>query len=83
MIGRYHEIQIMSDLLKSPKAEMLVVYGRRRVGKTYLIKNAYQTHLCFDFTGTQNATMANQLFKFEEKLKTSFLKYTFSGKINS
>ncbi len=39
MVGRIEEISIMSRLLKSPKAEMLAVYGRRRVGKTYLVKN--------------------------------------------
>jgi uncharacterized protein len=58
--------------LQSSKAELLAVYGRRRVGKTYLIKNVYQSNLCFEFTGTQNATLRNQLFKFSEKLKEYF-----------
>jgi uncharacterized protein len=43
MVGRIEEINIMKNLLQSPQAEMLAVYGRRRVGKTYLIKNVYQT----------------------------------------
>ncbi len=72
MIGRIEEINIMKSLLQSPKAEMLAVYGRRRVGKTYLIKNVYQPHIRFEFTGTQNATLKNQLFKFSEKLKEFF-----------
>ncbi|MEY4905740.1 MAG: hypothetical protein RLZZ292_3555 [Bacteroidota bacterium] len=72
MIGRLEEIKIMHALLQSQKAELLAVYGRRRVGKTYLIKNVYQPNLCFEFTGTQNATLRNQLFKFSEKLKECF-----------
>lgn len=72
MVGRIDEIKIMQNLLQSPKAEMLAVYGRRRVGKTYLIKNVYQPHIAFEFTGTQNAGIQNQLFKFSEKLKDYF-----------
>ncbi len=72
MIGRIEEIKIMQQLLQSSKAEMLAVYGRRRVGKTYLIKNVYQPNLSFEFTGTQNATLKNQLFKFTDKIKHFF-----------
>ncbi len=72
MVGRIEEIKLMEALLKSPKAEMLAVYGRRRVGKTYLIKNVYEPFIGFEFTGTQNATLQNQLFKFSEKLKEYF-----------
>lgn len=83
MIGRGHETQIMLDLVKSTKAEMLVVYGRRRVGKTYLIKNVYQSMMCFDFTGTQNASKANQLFKFSEKLRERFPESQFSDSVKT
>ena len=72
MVGRLEEIKIMQRVLRSPKAEMLAVYGRRRVGKTYLIKSVYQPHICFEFTGTQKASLQNQLFKFSEKLKEYF-----------
>jgi uncharacterized protein len=72
MIGRKPEIKIMQQLFDSPNAELLAVYGRRRVGKTYLIKQVYQPNLSFEFTGTQNASLNNQLFKFSEKLKAHF-----------
>jgi uncharacterized protein len=75
MVGRIEEVKIMQGLLRSPKAEMLAIYGRRRVGKTYLIKNVYQPHIAFEFTGTQNAPVQNQLFKFAEKLKEHFADY--------
>ncbi|MDR2473051.1 MAG: ATP-binding protein, partial [Tannerella sp.] len=38
IIGRTREINKLSDYFASDKAEFLVVYGRRRIGKTYLIK---------------------------------------------
>ena len=38
MIGRTREIQRLKELYNSNEAELIAVYGRRRVGKTYLIK---------------------------------------------
>lgn len=38
LIGRNEEIREINELYDSGKAEFLAVYGRRRVGKTYLIK---------------------------------------------
>ena len=41
MIGRKYEQGVLEDCLLSGRAEFLVVYGRRRVGKTYLIKEYF------------------------------------------
>ncbi|MCU0469035.1 MAG: ATP-binding protein [Arcicella sp.] len=72
IIGRNSEETLMKSLLNSPKSEFLAVYGRRRIGKTYLIKNVYTENIAFEFTGTQNATLINQLFKFWEKINDYF-----------
>jgi uncharacterized protein len=72
MIGRKNELEQLHELLSSPKSEFLAIYGRRRIGKTYLVKNAYAQQLVFEFTGTQNAPLRNQLYKFSEKIKESF-----------
>lgn len=45
MIGRKYEIERMNESLKSQNAELIAVYGRRRVGKTYLIRNVYEKHI--------------------------------------
>ena len=37
-IGRKEELQLLQDISKSGRAEFVAVYGRRRVGKTYLIQ---------------------------------------------
>ncbi|WP_375603909.1 ATP-binding protein [Wolbachia endosymbiont of Anurida maritima] len=44
IIGREKEIAILQDKLLSQSAEFIAVYGRRRVGKTYLIKQFFSKH---------------------------------------
>lgn len=65
--GRTEEKEILSAALTSPKSEMIAVLGRRRVGKTFLIKQVYP-QLDFEFTGVLNAPMAEQLENFTQKL---------------
>ena len=40
-MGRKEESAILGSLCKSPKSEFLAVYGRRRVGKTFLLRKKY------------------------------------------
>lgn len=71
LIGRQDEINSMQQLLKSNEAEMLAVIGRRRVGKTFLIQNAFKKHLFFEITGIQNASKKEQLFNFTRQFTLS------------
>ncbi len=50
---------------------MISVIGRRRVGKTFLIKKVYENHIAFQMTGTQNAPRTEQLQNFAIQLKKS------------
>ncbi len=38
LIGRERECKLLEEAVESPKAELIAVYGRRRVGKTFLVK---------------------------------------------
>ncbi|TAG24507.1 MAG: ATP-binding protein [Cytophagia bacterium] len=70
IIGRILEIQKLNKILESSEAEFLSVYGRRRVGKTFLIREFFNNQLVFDFTGTKDAHLQAQLNNFfEEYLK--------------
>ena len=51
LIGRNEEIREINELYDSGKAEFLAVYGRRRVGKTYLIKEVLGSRMTFYHTG--------------------------------
>jgi AAA+ ATPase superfamily predicted ATPase len=47
---------------------MVAVLGRRRVGKTFLIKQAYQGHISFELTGLQSSSNKAQLQNFSNQL---------------
>lgn len=70
IIGRQPEIEIINRLLNSQQPEFLAVYGRRRVGKTYLVRQYLKNHLVFDFTGTKEGAKEQQLVNFFEEYKT-------------
>lgn len=72
MIGREYEIRQMHQLLQSYDGEMLAIIGRRRVGKTYLIRQTYSEFMSFEIIGVQNETNAMQLKNFYQKLKDYF-----------
>jgi len=68
MIGRKEEIGILDDCVKSNRPEFLALYGRRRIGKTYLIKEYFNNSFSFYATGVQNCNTRQQLRIFKEAL---------------
>ena len=64
LIGRNAETQELEKRFNSGKPEFVAVYGRRRIGKTYLIKNVFAKRLAFYMTGTYDATRKEQLSHF-------------------
>jgi len=64
LIGRQEETAKLYTMLQSPQAEFLAVYGRRRVGKTFLIRQYLKPNIVFDITGTQNGSKEQQLANF-------------------
>ena len=69
MIGREYEIERLTESLKSNSSELIAVYGRRRVGKTYLIRNVFKKRISFEVTGLYGGKKENQLDIFFEELK--------------
>jgi len=72
MVGRTEEITIMKQLLTSKEAELLAIVGRRRVGKTFLIREVYKENIVFEFVGIQNGSRKEQLNNFLFELKNTF-----------
>lgn len=68
MIGRKSEIEVINEALNSKESEFIAVYGRRRVGKTYLIRNAFAGRIAFQHTGLANAGRIGQLEAFRASL---------------
>lgn len=71
LIGRKNEKQELLDLLNSDQSEFMAVYGRRRVGKTYLIRETFDYHFAFQHTGILDAPMREQLAEFRQSLKSA------------
>ena len=73
IIGRKQEKKRFSNLLSSNEAEFIAVYGRRRVGKTFLIAEFFREKgFYFELTGQYNASMALQLQNFITVYKKVF-----------
>ncbi len=70
IVGRKEEIAVLNTLKNSTKSEFVAVYGRRRVGKTFLIRNVFDAPFSFQLTGTANTDLKNQLMNFH----TAFVK---------
>jgi len=68
LIGREVEKRILQDVLDSHAPELLALFGRRRVGKTFLVRQYYAEHLSFEFTGTRDAKLSQQLHNFNKAL---------------
>lgn len=69
IVGRKEEKKVLEYLLNSEKPEFLAVYGRRRVGKTFLIRQLYNKHIAFQMTGIARANTQQQLSNFFSVLR--------------
>jgi len=64
-IGRAKELKILQQIDQSQVSEFVAVYGRRRVGKTLLIRNFYEDRIAFQLTAlAHTSTTDNQLLNF-------------------
>ena len=69
IIGRRDELEVLKKALDSREAELIAIYGRRRIGKTYLIRNYYEDRIAFDLTGMNEGTLSAQLLQFSKSLQ--------------
>lgn len=75
LVGRKREISILNKMLKSNSSELIAVYGRRRVGKTFLIREIYKKHMVFELTGYYKGSMHDQLRNFHTQLQSSSARF--------
>lgn len=73
IIGRKQEIRILERLYQSKKAEFLAIYGRRRIGKTFLIHQFFKdSSVYFEVTGSHKASKTEQLANFYREFVALF-----------
>lgn len=64
IIGREQEIEKLENYISSRKSEFIAIYGRRRVGKTFLVKELFENRFAFRVTGKDNVITKEQLASF-------------------
>lgn len=74
IIGRQREKKQLQRILDSNQAEFVAVYGRRRVGKTYLIREFFQEKeaVFFRTSGILDAPLKTQLYQFKKEIEDCF-----------
>ncbi|MBQ9014796.1 MAG: ATP-binding protein [Firmicutes bacterium] len=73
IIGRTSEIQILRGALEDTQSHFIAVYGRRRIGKTFLIRETYENRFTFQHAGISDGSLQEQLFAFDASLKDAGL----------
>lgn len=79
IIGRHSEKALLEKYYNSGKAEFIAMYGRRRIGKTFLIRQYFRNQFSFDMTGVLEGNKNEQMTAFHMALKT----YGYKGKKNN
>lgn len=68
IIGRKKEMEALNKAFHSEVSEFVAVYGRRRVGKTFLVRETFGNSFTFYHTGLSNSPLRKQLANFQSSL---------------
>ncbi|MBS1513343.1 MAG: AAA family ATPase [Bacteroidetes bacterium] len=69
IIGREEEKYLLDNVIANNRADLVAVYGRRRIGKTYLIRTHLKKNIAFEFSGIHNVDTGVQLANFAKALQ--------------
>lgn len=69
IIGRKNEQEILRQRIESKSPELIAIYGRRRIGKTYLVRQYFNDTFSFYSTGIYQGTKKEQLGEFTRQLE--------------
>ena len=69
LIGRKKENDILKNALTDDQSHFIAVYGRRRIGKTFLIRESFGYRFTFQHAGIFEGTLKEQLFAFDASIK--------------
>ena len=67
--GREKELLLLEKAAYDDKSHFIAVFGRRRIGKTFLIREAYKSRFAFQHSGLSKGNLSEQLFEFDASIK--------------
>ncbi len=68
LTGRKQEIELLQEALNNDHSELIAIYGRRRVGKTFLVRECLGNEMVFEISGLYQGNMRDQLANFTKEL---------------
>ena len=77
LIGREREVSFLEEVVSRKESQLVAVYGRRRIGKTYLIRETLRDRFTFQHAGVYRGTRKEQLAAFYDALKDAGLSGDF------
>lgn len=69
LLGRKKELEMLKAISCDEQSHFVAIYGRRRVGKTFLIRESYNYRFTFQHAGLSEGGMKEQLFAFTSSIK--------------
>jgi len=69
LIGRKRETEELMRCYHSERSEFVILYGRRRIGKTFLVNRTFAGNFAFQFTGSHQSSQERQLEMFSNALR--------------
>lgn len=72
-IGRENEIKKLRNAYNADESKFIAIYGRRRIGKTCLVREAFNDGFTFTYSGMPNVSTRTQLHSFYQSLKAQGL----------
>lgn len=79
LIGRKSERKTFDHCIGSSESKLIAVYGRRRVGKTFLIRKYLEKHMLIEIAGLYDGDMQDQLSHFTKSLNSQIEAYDIIG----
>jgi predicted AAA+ superfamily ATPase len=59
--GRIEEQRLLQDVINAPESRLIALYGRRRVGKTFLVRQYFSAEIKFEIAGLHDGDLRDQL----------------------
>lgn len=75
IIGREKEVKLLKSISQDDYSHFLAVYGRRRIGKTFLVRESFDYRFTFQHAGLSEGGMKEQLFAFSSSMKDAGYEY--------